>query len=56
MRLLPIHIIAGAMGLASGAVALHARKGAMLHGESGMTFVYATLVMSASDRGPVMAG
>ena len=51
MRLL--HIIAGSLGLASGAVALCALKGAKLHRNSGTIFVYAMLVMSAS--GAVMA-
>ncbi len=51
MRL--VHIIAGSLGLASGAVALCALKGATLHRRSGTLFVYAMLVMSAS--GAVMA-
>lgn len=51
MRLL--HIIAGVTGLISGAVALSALKGAKLHRQSGMLFVYAMLVMSAS--GALMA-
>ena len=65
MTLLPIHIIAGVIGLASGAVALYALKGARLHRKSGMIFVCAMLVMSASgavmalvklNRGNVMGG
>ncbi len=51
MRL--VHIFAGSLGLASGAVALLALKGAKLHRKSGTIFVYAMLVMSAS--GAVMA-
>lgn len=51
MRLL--HIITGLVGLVSGAVALYALKGGKLHRKSGMIFVYAMLVMSAS--GAVMA-
>ena len=51
MRLL--HIIAGLSGLVSGAVALSALKGSKLHRQSGMLFVYAMLVISAS--GAVMA-
>lgn len=47
------HIIAGLIGLASGAVALYALKGAKLHRQSGMIFVYAMLFMSSS--GAVMA-
>ncbi|MCE7983340.1 MAG: hypothetical protein DYG89_19375 [Caldilinea sp. CFX5] len=43
-----LHIIAGLLGLASGAVALYARKGATLHRRSGMVFVYTMLLMSAS--------
>jgi peptidoglycan/LPS O-acetylase OafA/YrhL len=45
MTLLPIHIIAGAIGIASGFVALFALKGAVLHRKSGMLFVYAMLTM-----------
>jgi uncharacterized membrane protein len=51
MILLPIHIIAGLLGLASGAVALYARKGAKLHRQSGMIFVYAMLALSATGAG-----
>lgn len=60
-----LHIIAGLIGLASGGVALYALKGAKLHRKSGMMFVYAVLVMSASgavmaaqkpDRASVIAG
>ena len=43
--LLPIHIIAGLIGLATGAVALYAAKGAKLHRKSGMIFVYTMLVV-----------
>src|SRR5688500_5974880 len=46
MTLLPIHIIAGLLGLASGAIALSVRKGANLHRKSGMIFVYAMLVVA----------
>ena len=53
MTLLPIHIIAGLIGLISGAVALSAPKGARLHRKSGIIFVYAMLIMSTS--GAVMA-
>jgi uncharacterized membrane protein len=43
-----LHILAGLIGLASGAVALYALKGAKLHRKSGMIFVYAMLFMSSS--------
>lgn len=46
MTLLPIHIIAGLIGLVSGAVALYAAKGAKLHRKSGMIFVYAMLIVA----------
>ncbi len=46
--LIPIHIIAGLIGLASGAVALYATKGSKLHLKGGMIFVYAMLVLSGS--------
>ena len=46
MTLLPIHIIAGLLGLASGAIALAVRKGATLHRKSGLIFVYAMLVVA----------
>jgi len=51
MTLLPVHIIAGSIGLMSGAVALYARKGGRVHRKSGMIFVYAMLVMSALGAG-----
>jgi uncharacterized membrane protein len=43
---LVVHIVAGALGLLSGAVALYAAKGARLHRKSGMLFVYAMLTMA----------
>jgi uncharacterized membrane protein len=46
MTLLPIHIIAGVIGLVSGAIALSARKGAKLHRKGGMIFVYAMMVVA----------
>ena len=46
MTLLPIHIIAGLIGLGSGAMALSARKGAKLHRKGGMIFVYAMMVVA----------
>jgi hypothetical protein len=46
MILLPIHIIAGVIGIGSGFVALSTLKGAKLHRKSGMVFVYAMLVVA----------
>jgi hypothetical protein len=43
-----LHIVAGLLGIASGAVALSAVKGGMRHRRSGLVFVYAMLVMSAT--------
>jgi hypothetical protein len=40
-----VHILAGALGLLTGYVALYAAKGALLHRRSGMVFVYAMLTM-----------
>lgn len=65
MTMLPVHIIGGLIGIASGFVALSALKGATLHRKSGMIFVPAMLIMSASgavmamlklNRGNVMGG
>ena len=44
--LLPIHIVGGMLGLLSGAVALYAVKGALVHRRSGDLFVLAMLTMS----------
>jgi uncharacterized membrane protein len=43
--LLPIHIVAGGLAMILGAVALMASKGATLHRQSGLLFVYAMLTM-----------
>ena len=43
-----IHITAGLLALASGAVALYATKGTTLHRKSGMIFVAAMLVMTST--------
>ena len=43
--LLPIHIVAGGLGIVFGFVALYAAKGAWLHRKSGMLFVYAMVTM-----------
>lgn len=53
MLVTPLHVVAGAAALCSGAVALYAAKGARLHRSSGMVFVYAMLVMSST--GAVLA-
>ena len=42
---LSVHIIAGAIGILSGFVALYAVKGGMLHRKSGGVFVYAMVTM-----------
>lgn len=46
-----IHILAGGLGLVAGAVALCAAKGARLHRQSGMLFVYSMSTASASGAG-----
>jgi hypothetical protein len=46
--LLPIHIVAGALAIILGAVALSVRKGGTVHRRSGMLFVYAMLVMGTT--------
>ena len=43
--LLPIHIIAAALGLLSGAVALFVAKGGRVHRTSGTLFTYAIFAM-----------
>lgn len=48
-----LHIATGSIALAAGAVALYGVKGAKLHRKSGMLFVLAMLLMSAT--GAVMA-
>jgi uncharacterized membrane protein len=48
MSLVPLHVIGGAIAIASGLVALFALKGAQLHLKSGSVFVYAMLAMSLS--------
>jgi hypothetical protein len=48
MMLLPVHIIAGVIGIVSGAGALYALKDGTLHRRTGMIFVYAMLVLSGS--------
>jgi uncharacterized membrane protein len=44
--ILLVHILAGALGLVAGAVALSAEKGARLHRKSGTLFVYSMVTMS----------
>ena len=46
--LLPIHIVAAAVGLIAGTVALSVAKGSLLHRRSGMVFAYAMIAMCAS--------
>ncbi len=53
MTLAPVHVICGVIAIASGFVALYARKGGTLHRKSGTIFTCAMLVMSLS--GAVMA-
>lgn len=60
--LLPLHIGAGALGVASGAAALTARKGARAHRASGLVFLAAMSVMAVTaallggDRANIVAG
>jgi uncharacterized membrane protein len=48
LDVLPLHIIAGGIALASGATALWTRKGCKLHRRSGTIFVWSMLTMSLS--------
>ena len=48
MPILTIHIIAGLLAIAAGAVALYATKGSTLHRGSGMIFAMAMLTMTSS--------
>jgi hypothetical protein len=48
---LPIHIVAGGVGLVSGAAALVATKGARLHRKSGMLFVCAMVALALTGGG-----
>ena len=49
--MLPVHITAGFVAIAAGAVALYALKGGRLHRKSGMVFVWAMWVMAALGGG-----
>ena len=51
--LLPVHIVAGGLAIALGAVALLAVKGRLTHRRAGLLFVYAMLTMGIS--GSVLA-
>jgi len=51
--LLPVHIVAGLLGIVTGFAALFARKGAGVHRRAGVLFVGAMLVMATT--GVVMA-
>ena len=53
---LAIHILAGALALVLGYVALYSRKGATLHRRSGMLFVYAMVIMCAGGFALAIAG
>jgi uncharacterized membrane protein len=53
MKLVPVHVIAAAIALVSGFIALYAFKGGALHRKTGTIFAYAMLVLSLS--GAVMA-
>ena len=44
----PMHIIAGLLAIAAGAIALYAVKGSTLHRKSGMIFAIAMLTMTSS--------
>ncbi len=46
MTLIPVHVLAGALAIVTGVVALSALKGSPLHRKSGTVFVYAMLIMS----------
>ena len=46
--LLPIHIAAGALAIVLGFTALFVKKGGSIHRRSGMSFVYAMLVMGTT--------
>ena len=48
MALTLVHVIAGSIALASGAVALYVLKGSWLHRKSGVAFVASMLVMSST--------
>jgi hypothetical protein len=46
--MLPIHIVAGALAIVLGGIALTTRKGATVHRGAGLLFVYAMLTMGIS--------
>lgn len=48
MPLLPIHIIAGVIGIISGFIAVFAVKGMRLHRRSGVVFVYSMVILGLS--------
>ena len=52
--MLPIHVVAGLLAIAAGAIALYAVKGSRLHRKSGLIFVIAMLTMAST--GALMAG
>ena len=46
MRLLPFHVVGGAMAIVSGLLALYVVKGSRVHRRSGTAFVWAILLMA----------
>ena len=48
MRLLPFHVLGGALAIVTGLVALYTAKGSRVHRRSGQVFVRAMLLMSLS--------
>lgn len=48
MTLLPIHIIAGTIGIISGFISVFAVKGMKVHRKSGIVFVYSMLVLAST--------
>ena len=46
--LLQVHILAGGVAITTGAIALGAKKGGVLHRKSGIVFVYAMVAMGTS--------
>jgi uncharacterized membrane protein len=56
VNLLSLHLMAGAVAMASGLVALYAVKGATVHRRAGTFFVYAMLSMSVSGVLMVASG
>ena len=49
--ILPVHIVSGVLGIATGFVALYTVKGGWLHRQSGMVFVYTMLTVAILGAG-----